>query len=88
MLSNKDCTYCESCEDTLYNLNNKIISIVDADLYNVRFELNRYVDRRLFVLLKFYREVLQNICNDTDCDCYGDEDNRKLIIERIKILSA
>jgi len=66
----KDCTTCESCQDTLEGLNSKLISIVDKRLYNVRYELNRNVDYPLARLLSFYKVVLSDICDGADCDCY------------------
>jgi len=67
---NNDCSICETCEDTLKGIDYKLISIVDKLLYNTRFELNRVVDRNLFKLLSFYKEVLEDICDDEDCGCY------------------
>lgn len=67
---NTDCSTCESCEDTLKGIDYKLISITDKLLYNTRFELNRVVDRDLFRLLSFYKEVLSDICDDEDCGCY------------------
>ena len=66
----KDCSTCESCNDTLTGINYKLVSIVDKALYNFRFELNREVDKDLFKLLIFYKEVLESICDDEDCGCY------------------
>lgn len=67
---NTDCTTCEPCEDTLVSVDNKLISIADKYLYNVRYGLGRKVDKNLFKLLVFYKKVLQDICDETDCDCY------------------
>lgn len=67
---NKDCSTCQTCEDTLKGVDNKLISIADKLLYNSRFGLNRDVDRDLFRLLSFYKGVLTDICNDEDCGCY------------------
>lgn len=70
MSKNKDCSTCQSCEDILKNLDRKLISIADALLYNTRFGLNRPVDRNLFRLLVFYKEVLTAECSDTSCGCF------------------
>lgn len=70
MLGSKDCQTCDSCEDTLRDLDFKLISIADKALYNTRYELNREVDWSLFSLLTFYKQVLTDICDDADCDCY------------------
>jgi hypothetical protein len=82
------CGPCDSCEDTLAGLNAKVISIADSRLYNIRYELGRPVDYPLFTLFRFYREVLKDICNEADCDCYGTDVEKAKIIERIKILTA
>lgn len=96
----KDCLTCDTCEDTLEGLNSKLISIVDKRLYNIRYELNRPVDYALARLLSFYKPILSDICNGTDCDCYTIPENvvpvttsatllsKENIIEHIKILIA
>lgn len=65
-----ECQTCESCEDTINAINNALIRIVDKRLYNIRYELNREVDYGLFKLLTFYKQVVQDICDEVDCDCY------------------
>lgn len=82
------CGPCDSCEDTLAGLNAKVISIADNRLYNTRFELGRKVDYPLFTLFRFYRGILKDICAESDCDCYGTDEEKAKIIERIKILTA
>lgn len=67
---NKDCSTCQTCQDTLRGVNNKLISIADKLLYNSRFGLNREVDRNLFRLLSFYKDVLTDFINEEDCGCY------------------
>ncbi len=67
---NTECTTCEACEDTLGGLNSKLISIADKSLYNTRYGMNSEVDYALFKLLVFYKEVLESICDDDNCDCY------------------
>lgn len=81
-----DCSTCESCFEILDKLNGKIANIGDTKLYNIRYEMNRDIDYKKFALLSFYKEVLYNICNDSDCDCYGYDTED--ILERIKILLA
>lgn len=82
------CAICESCEATIAAINNKIAAIADNRLYNIRYELGRIVDYPMFTLLAFYKKVLKDICTDSDCDCYGTEEDKVKIIERIKILTA
>ena len=82
------CGPCEACEDTLSRLNAKLTGVADNRLYNVRYELNRNVDYGAYLLYRFYKQILSDICSDTDCDCYGTDTDKAKIIERIKILTA
>lgn len=61
---------CESCSDMLKQLNYKLVSITDNELYNSRFELDRKVDWCLFDLLVFYKTALEDIYSGNNCDCY------------------
>lgn len=70
MSLSSNCTTCDSCEDILRGINAKLTSIADNLLYNTRYELNREVDRDLFTLLVFYKQVAEDLCNDEDCGCY------------------
>lgn len=54
---------CNDC-DVIDALNNKICSIADKRLYNIRYELNREVDYGLYHLLSFYKEMLEGICEE------------------------
>ncbi len=74
MLSRKmaltsDYNTCDVC-DLLIGIDKKLISIADARLYNIRFELNKSVDYHKYKLLKFYKKVAKDLCADVDCGCY------------------
>ena len=64
-----NCNTCDIC-DLLVDLNQGLINIADARLYNIRYELDRPVDYEKYRLIKFYKRVAQDICNNADCGCY------------------
>ena len=85
--NNESCSLYNQCEEVTKSLNNKLIVIADAQLYNTRYELNRKVDYELYLLLRQYKKYLADICSGANCNyCYGGvpED----IIERCKILTV
>jgi len=84
---NEICSTCNICSDVQQSLRDKLIDIADAKLYNARFELNRFVDFELYLLLRAYSPMVKNICKDMNCNfCYGWD--TESVIERVKILTV
>ena len=86
-VTNDPCSLCNQCEDIQKSLNNKLIRIADARLYNIRFGLGRPVAYGLYKAIRYYRRAVKDICSGETCDfCYGT--NLENILERAKIISA
>jgi len=64
-----NCNACDIC-DVLIDLDLSLINIADKALYNARYGLNANVDFYKYRLLKFYKTIATNICNNNDCGCY------------------
>ena len=85
--NNESCSLSSQCEDVKRSLNNKLISIADAQLYNTRYELGREVDYNLYILLRHYKKYVSDICSNANCGyCYGGVPES--ILERSKILTT
>ena len=69
MAIKSSCSSCDVC-DLLTGLNQGLINVADARLYNIRYGLDRYVDYSKFRLLKFYKTVAEHLCEGSDCGCY------------------
>lgn len=80
------CSYCSQCESIKKEINQSLINVADARLYNIRFDLDRYVNYGLYRALRFYKGVIDDICSGENCNfCYGE--NLENILERARIIS-
>lgn len=77
---------CESCVALIDKINEKLARIGNHFVDNIKYELSTYVDKELFRLLSFYKDVLQSMCCGCDCGCVNIDPQD--IYERVRVLLA
>lgn len=75
---------CESCDELIDKINEKLARMGNHFVDNLNYELNTPIDKELFRLLAFYKSLLEGMCCGCDCGCLK-KDTQK-IYERVRIL--
>lgn len=77
---------CESCSELIDKIDEKLARMGNYYVDNLKFELDIYIDKELFKLLSFYKEVLQGVCCGCNCGCITKD--LQLVYERVRVLLA
>lgn len=77
---------CEDCGELIEKIDEKLARIGNYFLDNMKYELAIDVDKELFKMLAFYKEILQDICCGCNCGCVGQD--QQDIYERVRVLLA